>query len=61
MGLIWSRPRWTCLSVAVNSPMRDISCQTIQVGTANNSVIFAVSVCHRSRVGLILPSFRLNW
>ena len=60
MGLIWSLPRWTCFSVAVN-PMRDISCQTGQVSPVNKSLIFVLSVCHRSRVGLTLPSFRSNW
>ena len=62
MDLICSRPKWTVFfSVAVNKPIRDIICWTAQVGPVNNSLIFAVNDCHRSRVGLILPSFRLNW
>ena len=61
MGLIWSRPRWTCFSVAVNNPMRGINCQTGQVGPVSNSLIFVLSVCHWSRVALTLTSFRLNW
>ena len=61
MGLIWSRPRWTCFSVAVNNPMMDISCWAGQVSPVNRSLIFVLSVCHQSRVGLTLPSFRSNW
>ena len=61
MGLIWIRPMWTCFSVAVNRPMRDLNCQNGQMYPVNYSLIFAVSVCHQSRVGLTLPSFRSNW
>ena len=32
MGLIWSRPRWTCFSVGVSRPMRDMNCQTGHTG-----------------------------
>ena len=51
MSLIWSRPRWTCFSVAVNSPMSDISCRTGQAGLVSDSWNFAVRVCHQFRVG----------
>ena len=51
MGLIWSLPRWTCFSVAVDSRMRDISCQTGKVGPAYKSLILVLSVCHQSRGG----------
>ena len=48
-------------SVAISNPIRDISCQTGQVGPESRSCILAVKVCQHSRVGLTLPIFRLNW
>ena len=46
IDLMLSRLKWTCFSVAV--------------GPVSKSLIFAVKVCHRSRVGLTLASFRSN-
>ena len=33
MGLMWSRPKWTCFSVAMSRPMRDMNCRTGQTGS----------------------------
>ena len=61
MGLMCSRPKWTCFSVAVSRPMRDMNCQTGQSGSDNIDLILCVKACQRSSVGLTLPSFRSNW
>ena len=55
MGPICSRPSEPVFSVAVNSPMRDMSGWTGQIGMVNNSLILVVSVYHRIKVGLTLP------
>ena len=61
MGLMWSRPKCTCFSVAVSRPMRDMNCQPGQTGSDSIDLILSVKVCQRSAVGLTLPSFRSNW
>ena len=60
-GLMWSRPRWNCFSVAVRRPMRDMNCWTGHTGPDSIAWILAVMPCQRSGVGLTLPSFRSNW
>ena len=51
------------LSVAVNSPIRDISCRAGQVGPVNKSLILVLSVCHQVVwVGCtLLSTFVLLW
>ena len=61
MGLMCRQPRWTCFSVAVKRPIRDISFRTRQVGSDSNSVILVFKDCYLSKVGLTLPSVRSNW
>ena len=51
ISLIWSRPRWTCFAVAVNNPIRDITCQTRQVGLESRFCIFAFNVCQCPKGG----------
>ena len=69
-SFVWGATEWASyavdlvnlfFSVAVNSPMRDMSGWTGHIGLVNNSLILVVSVYHRIKVGLTLPSFRSNW
>ena len=56
-----SSPRWTCFSVAVRSPMKDMNCQTGHPGPDRIDNMLSCKVCQRSGVGLTLPSLRSNW
>ena len=39
-GLMWSRSRWTCFSVAINRPTSDMSCNDQTVGFGEKLLIF---------------------
>ena len=47
-------------SVAVKTPLRDMSCLNGQVGFESSFWIFELKVCQHSRVGLTFPSLRAN-
>ena len=61
MGLMCSRPRWTCFSVAVKRPIKDMNCLTGQAGSNKSACILSWRLCHRSGVGLTRPDLRSNW